>query len=168
MMMDYKAQLKLQAMLDGELPEAEARQVANGVARDREALALQTELRQTRQALAGHETGVTLPESREFYWSKIKKQIERLEPATAEPIRVPLHARLSRYLWPAGALAVLIFGAALFVSQRTGAFPAAELATADTGAFTYRDYSAGATLIWLSYPAEEKLAKEPSRDTLNL
>jgi hypothetical protein len=166
--MDYEAQLKLQAMLDGELPEAEARQVANWVARDREASALQTELRQTRQALAGQETGVRLPESREFYWSKIKQQIERLEPATVEPVRVPLYARLSRFLWPAGALAAVVFGAVFLVSHRTGAFPEAELATADSGAFTYRDYAAGATLIWLSYPAEENLAKEPSRDTLKL
>src|SRR6267378_6728212 len=79
--MDYDAQLKLQAYLDGELPEAEAREVANWLARDREAAALHTELRNTRQALVGFEVGVELPESREFFWSKIRREIHRLEPA---------------------------------------------------------------------------------------
>jgi len=31
-----------------------------------------------------------------------------------------------------------------------------ETALTDTGAFTYRDYSAGTTLVWLSYPAENE------------
>ena len=51
--MDYKAQLKLQALLDGELPEGEASAVAQWVAQDREAEALLEELRNTRGALAG-------------------------------------------------------------------------------------------------------------------
>ena len=55
--MDYDAQLKLQALLDGELPEAEASEVANWLARDREAAALLEELRNTREALAGFEAG---------------------------------------------------------------------------------------------------------------
>ena len=66
--MDYEAQLKLQAHLDGELPEGEAREVTNWLARDREAVALYGELRNTRQALVGYEVGVALPESREFFW----------------------------------------------------------------------------------------------------
>ena len=60
--MDIDAQLKLQAFLDGELPESEAREVANWVARDKEATALLAELRNTRQALAGFEAVMTLPE----------------------------------------------------------------------------------------------------------
>jgi len=38
--MDLDSQLKLQAYLDGELPEAEARAVANWLAKDREAVGL--------------------------------------------------------------------------------------------------------------------------------
>ena len=82
--MDYKSQLKVQAWLDGELPEAEASEVTKWLARDREAAALQEELRNTRQALAGFEAGINLPESREFFWSKIEREIQRLEtPAPA-------------------------------------------------------------------------------------
>ena len=66
MVMEYDAQLKLQSYLDGELPEAEAREVANWLARDREAMALFGELRNTRQAFVGLEVGVELPESPAF------------------------------------------------------------------------------------------------------
>ena len=71
--MDYKVQLKLQAFLDGELPEAEASKVANWIAGDGQASALLEELRHTQEALAGFEAGIRLPESREFFWSKIER-----------------------------------------------------------------------------------------------
>ena len=87
--MDYDAQLKLQAFLDGELPEAEASEVANWLARDREAAALLEELRNTRDALAGFEAGIQLPESREFFWSKVQREIQRLE--TPAPRARPGH-----------------------------------------------------------------------------
>ena len=107
-MMEYNQQLKLQAYLDGELPEAEAREVANWLARDREAVALLTELRNTRQALAGFEAGFRVPESEDFYWSKIRREIERLEPVEA-PVRpaIPWFKRLRGLLIPAAAAAVL-------------------------------------------------------------
>ena len=70
-MIEYQKQLKLQSYLDGELPEAEAAEVARWLSEDQEASALLTELRQTTQAMAGFEDGVRLPESREFFWSKI-------------------------------------------------------------------------------------------------
>ena len=50
--MTEEQQLKLQAFVDGELPEADAREVAAHVARDAEAADLLAELRHTRQALA--------------------------------------------------------------------------------------------------------------------
>ena len=75
--MEYDAQLKLQAWLDGELPEAEAKEVAKWVAQDPEAALLQGELKNTRQALAAGEKPMQLPESREFFWSKIEREISR-------------------------------------------------------------------------------------------
>jgi hypothetical protein len=99
--MDLETQLKVQAYLDGELPEAESREIGNLVARDREALALHTELRNTRTALVGSEIGVELPESREFFWSKIQREIQRLEPSEPAPVPVPWFVRLRRLLAPA-------------------------------------------------------------------
>src|SRR4051812_1303740 len=107
--MNEEQQLKLQAFLDGELSEAEARDVAALVARDADAAALMTELRNTRQVLANFEPDRKLPESREFFWSKIEREIERLEPAPPAVERVSLFTLLRRrFLIPAGAFAALV------------------------------------------------------------
>jgi anti-sigma factor RsiW len=168
--MDYKAQLKLQALLDGELPEAEAREATNWLARDREAAALLEELRNTRAALAGFEAEVRLPESREFFWSKIEREIQRLETPAPKPARLPLWALFRRLLVPASAVAV-VFIAGVVLTRPTGpavrtAGAAIETALADSGAFTYRDYSAGTTLVWLSYPADNEVAENHETGTI--
>ena len=169
--MDYDAQLKLQALLDGELPEAEASEVANWLARDREAAALLEELRHTRQALAGFEAEVRLPESREFFWSRIEREIERRETPAPKPAPLPLFALLRRFLLPASAIALLFVAGVVLtrLGAPSGQTAVAEIETAlaDSGAFTYRDYSAGTTLVWLSYPADTELAEDDETGTVD-
>ncbi len=159
-MMEYQEQLKIQACLDGELPEAEAREVAARVARDPEAAGLMQELRYARQALAAGKAPLQLPESREFFWSKIEREIEREEAArAAEPVRTPLLVRLRRLLVPAAAVALFIMAGVLAI--RPGRPPVGtEISLADPGAFTYRDFVSGTTLVWLSYPAENGIAED--------
>jgi len=169
--MDYNAQLKLQACLDGELPEGEAGKLAMTAARDGEAAALLEELRNTRAALAGFEAEIQLPESREFFWSKIEREIQRSEapaPGSAAP---PLFALLRPFLVPAFALA-LVFIAGVVLTRptspvRRAAAADSETTLADAGAFTYRDYSAGTTLVWLSYPADNEVAEDDEMGTVN-
>jgi len=168
--MDYRAQLKLQAFLDRELSEAEAKEVAAWLSRDQEAAALAAELRHTHEALAGLETGVSLPESREFFWSKIERDIHRAEaPAPLpRPAGLTFIGRLRRLLVPASAVALVAL-AGLVVTRQEGSsrLPGdVETALSDPGAFTYRDYNAGTTLVWLSYPAENELAGEDEASTV--
>ena len=157
--MDYDKQLKLQAFLDEELSEGEAREVASWLAQDQEATLLLAEMRNTRQALSRFEAGVRLPESREFYWSKIERELDRLEsrPVSAEQ-KVSWLAAWRRFLIPASAVAGLVIAALLTIGPPQGQGPEAESSYNDPGAFTYRDYDNHATLIWLSYPAENDLA----------
>jgi len=161
--MNYEDQLKLQAYLDGELPEAEAREVANWLAKDREAVALHAELRNTRQAMVGLEIGTELPESREFFWSKIEREIEGVErPAPVRPAP-SMFAAWRRVLRPAAAFAALVIAAVVVNNEfnivgRPGVAKL-EASRSDPGTFTYHDFSAGATLVWLSYPAEEEVAQ---------
>jgi anti-sigma factor RsiW len=162
-MMDYQDQLKLQAHLDGELSAAEARVVADWLARDPAAVALLTELRQTRGAVTAFEETIRLPESREFYWSKIQREILRLE-APARRAQVPFLARLQRFLVPAAGLALLAVAGLLAIPRSAAPF---ETALADSGAFTYHDYSTATTLVWLSYPAENDLAEDEEPGTLD-
>lgn len=148
-------ELKLQAYFDGELPPAEAREIANLLARDAEAVALIKSLKATRQALSSFETGIKVPETREFYWSKIRREIERAETPRPQPAKTGVFSLLRRMLVPAAGVAMLAI-AAMFVT-RGGSRPMEfETASADSKAFTYRDYSAGTTLVWLSYPAERE------------
>lgn len=156
--MDNEAQLKLQAFLDGELPDADARQFVSRLAGDQEAAALLTELKQTREAIAGFENGVRLPESREFYWSKIKREIERQAPAKPPAPAISLLARLRYILVPAAGLALVACIAYLSYPAAGSRPPGIETALADSGAFTYHDDNAGTTLVWLSYPADSEVA----------
>src|SRR5260370_22648469 len=116
--MNHESELKLQAFLDCELPEAEAREVANWLARDQEAALLLAELRRTREALSGFESTIRLPESREFFWSKIEREIRRQEQTAPVSGPAPKPSFWLRFLVPSGAFAIvavtLLFAAAQF------------------------------------------------------
>ena len=130
--------------------------MAAWIGRDTEAARLVSELRHTRQALAGFVDDRRLPETREFFWSKIEREIERLE--SAEIPRAAKRTWLSRLLVPMGAVAGLAL-VVLVAGLRFGLFPSGstpdtETTVMDPGTFTYHDYQNGTTLVWLSYPAE--------------
>jgi anti-sigma factor RsiW len=155
--MNNEAQLKLQAFLDGELPDKEAGEVAAWLARDAEVTALSNELRNTRKAIKACAPKVNLPESREFYWSKIKREIDRLGPAQERVKATPMFGLLRRMLIPAATLAGL--AVVVIAGLQGGIFgpsarPDSEMTVADSGAFTYHDFANGTTLVWVSYPAE--------------
>ena len=81
-MMNEGTQLKLLSYVDGELPANEIAGIESLIAKDAEAADLVAELRWSREALAGGESELKVPESREFYWSKISRQIEFAEKQT--------------------------------------------------------------------------------------
>lgn len=175
-MMDYESQLRLQAYLDGELSERERREVGSVLARDAESAALVAELRNTRAALADFESEIRLPESREFFWSKITREIDRQAQAEQgrESLRefTPFLSWLDawrRWLVPAVAVAALAVAAViggLHFQRGRGRVPTMEAEFVDPGAFTYRDYAQGITVVWLSYPAEDDFTDSELDDTL--
>ncbi len=154
--MNHDAELKLQAWLDGELSEREAAEVKDWLARDREAQLLLAELQNTGAALAGQEEGIKHPESREFFWSKISREIERQERVAAVPARPAGRPWLLRLLVPVGSLAAVAFLAVWLTgrspSGEPGTISEMELASDDMGAYTFRDHGAapgeGLTMIW--------------------
>ena len=157
--MKHEVELKLQAWMDGQLPVHEAGAVARLIEDDAAARALLAELKHTRAALAGFEAEIKLPESREFYWSKIARAIERPSPKPA-PANDSWLQHFRRRLVSVGAVgALLLLG--LFAS-RPG--PSANLPydlselVADSDAFTFTDEESGTTLIWFSYPGENEFA----------
>ena len=168
-MIDHETQIKIQAFLDGELAEPEARNIAALIARDRDAAALHTELKNTRRALAGAEQGIMLPESREFYWSKIRRDIERLEPLPAVQLQPSIWQLLNRLLKPVSAVAaVVVLGSILFqqVGGRNGGSDFL-IASADMDAITYRDDSDGTTYVWFADATENDVANDDDDTTLD-
>ena len=169
--MKQDLQLKLQAYLDAELPSGEAKDVAELVARDADTRALLSELTNTRNALASFESEIKLPETREFYWSKIARDIQRQERNMPERSSGSIFTLLRRLAVPSVVMVALLMGM-LVIKQQLGLdrrFGVAETDTAqvDAGTFTFRDFASGTTLVWLSYPAENEFAESGSADTIN-
>jgi anti-sigma factor RsiW len=166
--MNEEQRLKLQAYLDGELPEGEARDVAAWIDRDSRATALLTELKTVRQTLGALEPQAALPETREFYWSKIARAIQAAD-RTATPSPAPAF-RWQQILWPVGAIAVCFIVIALqnpFASPQEVAMttpapdadtPIVEAIQPNSEATTYRDDSDGTTLVWFSMNENSKPA----------
>jgi len=172
-MIERDLQLRIQAFLDGELNESQARDVAALIAADREAAALHAELKHTRQALAGAEAGIKVPETREFYWSKIAREIEKTERIVAADAGLSPWQLILRLLKPVAAVAaVVLAGYAAFTlsgpKRPVGGSPVEVLvASADVDAITYYDYADDTTFVWFSYPGENGVANDGSETTFN-
>jgi|SRR5882724_13571754 len=165
--MTEEQQLKLQAFLDGELPEDETREIISLITRDEEAKALHAELKNTRRAIKSSEANVRLPEPREFFWSKIEREIQKLEPVVESKPSVSFFDQLRRLLVPMSAAAVVVIAGFIAYQQMLPVHSTeTEMAMADSSAFTYHDYSAGMTLVWLPFPAENDLAQNSAPATI--
>jgi anti-sigma factor RsiW len=175
--MNQEQQLKLQALLDGELPGHEAREILAWTQRDGDAAALLAELKNTRQALAKAEPQLSVPQSREFFWSKIEREIHRLEPRAASAPDVSIFAALRRFLLPAGAVAALaIAGLTLHFHSLTppttdnladADATTVETTLASTDATTYRDAGEGTTLVWFSPMVDDSPAQNKKPANIN-
>lgn len=158
--MNSDTQLKVQAYLDNELSPGEARKVAGLISSDRDAQELYSLLRATKELLDGNEPEVKLDESREFYWSKIQRQIQSAQREPAPRAIRPLWIRL---------LAPLAGTAALFALLLTVMNPSTNVVdrsveaiasrpihgevedlAPDVSSVTFRSEEQGVTVVWLS------------------
>jgi len=150
--MNQNLELKLQSWVDGELTASEARGVGRELEGNVQASRLVAELQSIKTALAGNELALTVPETREFYWSKIQRQIER-ESRTAQPSRPITQPAWRRWLAPLsgfGSLACM-----LYLAVRPPSLPTFdEISSTGEGmeAVTFNDQSANMTVVWLADP----------------
>jgi anti-sigma-K factor RskA len=164
--MNQNLELKLQAWLDGELSAPEARRIGQEIAGDTEASRLVTELQAIKSALAGNEMALAVPETREFYWSKIERQIQR-EARSPRAVQAPRQAAWRHLLAPLAAFAGL--ACMLLLAVKPFAPPIFdEISSTGEGmeAVTFHDQSAGMTVVWLAdaeqaQPIELPEAKTP-------
>jgi anti-sigma factor RsiW len=157
--------IKLQAYLDGELASSDARAVSTLLESDASARALFEELQQTRTLLRSNEPEFRLPESREFFWSKIEREIGRAEAVTPAQ-RGGWFAFLRRHLAATAgvgvAVAVTLFAALQMNWVSPDLFEEIENPLEDTGSFSFRSESQQMTLVWISNPSA---STEETEDT---
>ena len=157
-MINHETELKLQAYLDGELSAGEAKAIADLLGRDAGAQALYQELRIAKSFLAGNELERKLLESREFYWSKILRQIDRAESTQGDGLTEQEASRWwPRFMAPAGVLAALaVFVAVVLRSPEGGQTVLAlddsqeiETPLEETSSFSFRSEAAAMTVVWV-------------------
>ncbi|MGA3180109.1 MAG: hypothetical protein ABSF38_07195 [Verrucomicrobiota bacterium] len=148
--MKQDLELKLQAWLDGELPSAEAQEMRLLAATDPEARRLMAELQGIKAALLQHEQAVAMPETREFYWSKIQQQIQRQD-RLHPPILVPWSRHWRSWLAPLAAACALAAALILAVrpSPRAVALNQVSITADGYEARSFRDQSSGMNFVFL-------------------
>jgi anti-sigma factor RsiW len=148
-------QLKVQAYLDNELSPGDARKVGTWISSDPEARELFNELKETREVLTQNEPVLKLPESHDFFWSKVKRGIESAERQPAESAVRPWWTRFLAPVAGAVALFALVF---TLVDRGPGLIEVAIDGTPnfqfeeapDVSTITFRSEAEGVTVVWLS------------------
>jgi hypothetical protein len=151
--MNDELQLKLQAWVDGELSDADSAKMARLAAEDSDAAGLVTALRSLKTSMSGADLPRSLPETGEFYWSKIQRQIQSETRPDSSP-EPGLMARWRSFLIPLAGLAAASCVALLTLTQTR---PLAHSATDDEftssdeamETTTFRDQSSGLTVVWM-------------------
>jgi anti-sigma factor RsiW len=158
--MKHEDELKIQGYLDNQLPPAERREIADLISRDSAAHSLYEALAATKTLLVQNEPDYKLAETREFYWSKIEREIQKTAPPRPEPV---LRLGLNWQNWwvrlvGAGAAAVLL-GTVILSSLRLDTLepsydPQEIESPADMSAITFHSESANMTVVWVQ-PRED-------------
>ena len=139
--------LDLQAYVDGELPEERRRQVEAALPADLDAQELVTGLRQLGTLIRAYEPTVTVPVTREFYWSQIRRQIE------AEQPKVPTaSAALGWLRWLIPAMGVAAVAVVISTQQTPREITLAgggDVTVVDVSSTVFRSESDGVTVHWI-------------------
>ena len=165
--MKTEEMMRLQAYLDNEVSSAEGREIASWIARDSEAKGLYEELKATKTLLAPeNELAATVPDSRDFYWSKIAREIERVErePARENAPR-PWWVRILAPVAGAAALALFVFTSiSINGPGRSMAVGSQREVSATDSSITFYSPEQKMTVVWISSGQEqvEVTPPEPS------
>lgn len=174
--MNWEQQLELQAWIDGELSARDARRVAVFAESNADARLLVDELRMAKAFISSNETEVTVPETREFYWSQVQSRIERAESVSETSSVLSWPFVLRRLVSPLSGLALVAFLAV--VSFNTFRGPAVddsarfmvevENLSDDVGSISYRSQSENMFVVYLykkDQDADSDAQTEPVDDS---
>lgn len=155
--MNGELELKIQAYLDGELEGRERARVEDWLEHDEEAQAVLAELTMTRDAFAVGELERSLPESGDFYWSKIRREIDRVDRLESDP-EPGWVLGLRRLMAPAAGVALLFLMGFVLLRTFSGLGPASESASylvevetpsEEVGAYSFRSETDNVFVVWV-------------------
>jgi anti-sigma factor RsiW len=162
-MSNHDSELRLQAYLDGELSGGEAAEIKAWLESDADGQALLAELRNTKAAMAEGEAELKVPESREFFWSKVQREIERAERAAAPAPRLSWISWVRHHLVSVGgAVALTCVMGVMLLSRASGPLAEMEMTSDDMGAYTFRDQQAKMTVVWFYDKSDDSEFTEPA------
>jgi hypothetical protein len=161
-MNDHDSTLRVQALADGQLSGADAEEVARLLSGDEQKRLLHDELRLLKTLLRENEVGRSVPETREFYWSQIRRGIEC----------GPLEGGRATGGWgwwlgwlvPAGATAMLclywFWPTEWWSGSTAGLLVGHEIETPmeETTSFAFRSESAAMSVVWVETRGLHNLA----------
>lgn len=161
-------ELKLQALLDGELDARDVREIEALLAQDTQSAALMQELRWTKGAIVGNEAELTLPETREFFWSKVERAIEaeQMQAAAAPAER----NWWLKFLYPATGLAAMVAVMFVISGGRTTDGADTESVPEDVNAISFRSESEKMSVVYVAdengnfSPVSEEVKNAPEAD----
>jgi hypothetical protein len=167
--MKLESELELQAYLDGELAPAQGRKVAASLAQDEEARLLFAELKMTKTALVGAEPELKVPESREFYWSKIQREIEHAEQPQPR-MTPPFIVAWRRLVAPLAGVALITFLTVYSFRIYDGVdsskrhLAVVENLSEHTGAYSFRSQAENMFVVWVYDRSDEANAESEPTD----
>lgn len=151
--MNESEQLKLQAYLDGELTSLERAEVATLLEGSADARQLLAELQHTQAAIRGNESERSLDCSREFYWSRIERELSATTQEAAPTPGISLLQWLRGHVRSVAgvgiAAAAVIVGLVFFPVHAQATESDWEVLHPDTGMVSLRDYQNGITVVML-------------------
>ena len=157
-MNENEIQLKVQALVDGELTGPEAKEWRGRLETDAGLKELHAWLTAVRGLMTGAELPRTLPESGDFHWSQISKAIER-EERQAKHLAKPTSGAnwLLRWVLPLAGVACLMLLLTLQQTTRPdlgislGSDHELELSIDDLDVMTFNTGDDAMSVVWLDY-----------------
>ena len=150
--MNRESALKVQAYVDGELTGRDRSKIERLLQQEPSAQALVSELKSTQQLLAANQPEYSLPESKDFFWSKVASQIDRAPAGPAAPARWVAPSWL-RWTIPAATCALVVSLFLLAKLPKTAplapAAPEPEVALADQSGFAFNSETDGMSVVWV-------------------
>ncbi|MBL9174958.1 MAG: hypothetical protein JNL10_15575 [Verrucomicrobiales bacterium] len=142
--------LEIQAYVDGELDLARRASVETLCSEDPTARRLLEDLASFRDCIQGHEPEFSVPETREFYWNQIQRQLKST-PSPSAPTLSPWLGWV-RWLVPVAGLAAVAFLITLPRSEAPVSRTLASMtpASMEASSVVYRSEADGVTVHWIN------------------